>query len=84
MHKTSPVVVVPEALTAAAVRAGLTRTVNGKERICQSSMARRLGVSQSTISRALRGSPVSAPLIAAVVEHLPVVYGEVFRPKAAA
>lgn len=83
MQKSTPVVIDVEAFSKAAIRVGLTRTVNGSQTICQSSIARRLGVSQPMISRALKGKPVSAPFIASVLARFPVVYDDVFHPKAA-
>jgi len=77
--KPAPVVLDVEAFRKAAIRVGLTRTVNGVTTLSQSRVARHLGVNQGTISRALQGSPVSAPLIAAVLEKFPVIYNEVFR-----
>jgi len=84
MQKSAPVVIDPVVFEQAAIRAGLTRTVGGAPKVCQTKVARLLGVNQATVSRMLRGGAVSGPLIAAVVAKLPVTYDQVFRVRSAA
>lgn len=79
MHRSDPVVINVEALDAAAVRAGLTQEVNGLTVVSQNKLAARLGVVQSTVSRARTGKPVSARLVGSIIRAFGLTYDEVVR-----
>lgn len=79
MHRSDPVIINVAALDAAAVKAGLTMEVNGATVVSQTKIAARLGVVQSTVSRARAGRPVSGRLVGNIIRAFGLSYGEVVR-----
>jgi hypothetical protein len=85
MRSQSPTVVLDvQVFDRRAVELKLTRRADGKTVPSNSKIARRLGVSQSTVSRARAGYGVGPEFMTAVMRGFTFLYHDVFRERVAA
>lgn len=85
MRRQSPITIDTAVLDRAAIKAGLTRrTSDGQTVVSSSAIARRLGVAQSTVSRARAGNPVGGGFVMAASTRLGISLDVLVRQPVAA